>query len=103
MEETAFGLPSLGDRSSIILRPLPIDPAIERIGQLADFGLLAAAVEIAAGHEHARQQQGRVDERQFALPDAASRLHVQEMIIKTLVAGGVGLLALRAAPERLQR
>jgi len=44
-----------------------------------------------------------VDRGQFALPGAPPRLHVEKVVIEALVIGGVGLRAVRAAPEEPQR
>ena len=102
MQKAAFRLPALGDGFAAVLRPLPVDAAIERLRQLADLAFLAGAVEIARGGQHARHQQRGIDQRQLALPDAAPAVHVQEVVVETLVAGRVGLVALRALPEEPQ-
>ena len=72
--------------------PLPVGPAVERIGQAADLGLLGrVAVEIGGDGEHAREQERRVDRGQLALPDAAAGFDVEEMVEEALVAGGIRL------------
>ena len=103
-QEAAFRLPPERDGAVVDLRPAPVGAPVQRVGQRADFFLLAvAAVEVAGGGQGARQQEGGVDRRQLALPCAAAGLHVEEVIVEAAVAGGVGLGAVRAVPEESQR
>ena len=90
-------------RGSAVLRPSPIGPTIERIGESANFLLLRGlGVEIGTGRQGAGQQEGAIDRRQFAVPGAPACLHVEEMIVEAAMAGGVGLRSLRAVPEETQ-
>jgi hypothetical protein len=83
---------------------LPIGAAIERVAKGADFTLVSrTGVEIHSRRQRAGQQEGAIHRRQLALPGATAGLHVEKMIVKPLVAGGVGLGALRALPEKTQR
>src|SRR6185437_2805925 len=104
LEKSAFGLPAVRDRSATVLRPGPVGAAIERVGQGTYFFFLGrVSVEIRTRSQDAGEQNGAVHRRQFALPRAPAGLHVQKMIIKAMVAGSVGLWALRAVPEKPQR
>src|SRR5471032_962905 len=52
---------------------------------------------------HAGHQQRRVDARQLAIPHPLAGVHVEEVIVEALVAGGVLAVALLAAGEKFQR
>ena len=94
----------MGDGGAAILRPAPVGAAVERIGELADFQFeLIVLVEISAGGQNAGKQKCGIDRGQFAIPDAAAGLHVEEMIVETLVAGGIGLRPVRGVPEEAKR
>ena len=87
-----------------VLRPLPIRAAIEPVGEAADFLLVGCIrVKIHARRQRTRQQKRAVDRGQFAVPGAPAGPHVEKVIIKALVAGGVGFGALRAVPKEPQR
>ena len=104
LEEAAFGLPAVRDRCALILRPLPIDAAIERIGEGADFMLVGGVrTKIRSRRQRTCQQKGAIYCRQFALPGAPAGPHVEKMIVEALVAGRVRLGALRAVPEEAER
>jgi hypothetical protein len=102
MEEAAFGLPALRDRTMFVLGPPPIDALVEFVAQRTDLRFAAASVEITRRGEDAGDQQGTVDQRQLAVPDALAAAHVQEVIIKALVAGRIRAIVLRTVPEELQ-
>src|SRR5580700_4693238 len=81
VKETAFRFPSLRKSGFAIQRPLPIDPEIERFGELANLGLaLRVASEICGGGEHSGEEQSCIDQRQLALPDAFPGLYLEEVI-----------------------
>ena len=83
---------------------MPIGAAIERVAEGADFALVGCiGVEIDPRRQRAGQQEGAIHCRQLALPGAPAGLHVEKMIVEAVVAGGVGLGALRAVPEESQR
>ena len=104
LEEAAFRLPAVRQRCPLILGPVPIGAAIERVGEGADLMLVGRIrVEITSRRQRTGQQKGAVYRRQLALPGAPSGPHVEKMIIKTLIAGGIGLRAVRAVPEETQR
>ena len=76
-EEAVLGLPAVGHRRAAVASPVPIRAAVERIGEFANFALIGAvAGEIRRGGQHARQQEGRVDRRKLAVPDAPPVDHV---------------------------
>ena len=82
---------------------LPVRAAVEGVGQGADLVLVfRVAIEVRGGGQHAREQERRVDGGQLALPDAPPGLHVEEVVVEPLVAGGVRLRPLRAVPEEPQ-
>src|ERR1700722_5319444 len=84
-----------------MLGPLPIDATIERVGDLANLNLdWRVTGKIGARYEYSAKQQSSVDKRQLAFPDTFAGLHVEEVIIKTHVAGGVGRVTLRAIQEK---
>ena len=98
-----LGPPAVGNRRAAVQRPLPVRPAVELVGQPADLGLLlGVGVEVGRAGEHPGEQEGRVDRRQLALPDAATGLHVEEVVVEALVARGIRLRSLRAVAEEAQ-
>ena len=102
-DEAGLRSPAVGDRRAAVQRPLPVGPAVELVGQAADLGLLLGVrVEVGGAGEHPGEQEGRVDRGELALPDPASALHVQEVVVEALVAGGIGLRAVRAVAEEAQ-
>jgi len=75
---------AVGHCDSAVLRPIPIRPPIERIGELADFALVRAfARKVLRGSQHPGEQKGAVDRRQFAGPDALSADHVEKVVVET--------------------
>src|ERR1043166_5678187 len=83
--------------------PLPIGAAIKFIGEPANFTLiLRVAIEISRRRQHARKKKSRIHGRHFALPRSTAAGHVQEVIIKTLVASSVRIGALLARGEKAQ-
>ena len=95
-EEAGLRPPAVRERRAAVPGPVPVGPAVERVGQAADLGLVGrVVVEIGGGGEHAREQERRVDRGQLALPDAAAGLDVEEVVEEALVPGGVRLRPLR--------
>ena len=73
------------------LRPLPVGPAVERVGQGADAGLGGVrAIVVLAAEQHPRQQERGVDRRQLHVAEAGARGHVEEMVKEPLVAAHPG-------------
>src|ERR1700692_2198690 len=90
-------------RGFAVLRPSPIAPAVERIGETTNFSLLRElVVKIGGSREGAGQQEGAINGRHFAVPGAPAGVHVQKMIVEPLMAGGVRLRSLRTVPEKAQ-
>ena len=82
---------------------MPVRPAVELVRQAADLRLLLGVrVEVGCAGEHAREQEGRVDGGELALPDAAARLHVEEVVVEAAVARRIRLGPLRAVAEEAQ-
>ena len=104
LEKSAFWFPPVRNRYTAVLCPRPIDAAIERVGKGADFLFLSRIPnKIRAGSQRTSEQNRAVHRRQFALPGAPASLHVEKMIIKTMVAGSVRLGPMPAVPEKSQR
>src|SRR5450759_3685544 len=96
-QKPVLRLPCVRDRQAAVLRPLPVDAAVERVGKLRYLALLfRLAVKVGGGGQCPGEQEGCVDGRQFRLPRAPTGLHVQEVIEESLVAGRVPVVALRA-------
>src|ERR1700735_2375015 len=105
VKKTGFWFPSLRKSRFAVQRPLPVDAAIQCIGELPNLGLvLSAAGKIGSRGEHSGEEQSRIDQRQLALPDPFAGLHLKEVIIQTLVTGRrLRRLALRAVGEKTER
>ena len=92
------------DHGTAVLRPAPVGAAIEVVRDPPDFGFVRIVLaEIGGCGEHAGEEQGGIDGGKLALPDPFPRLHVEEMVVEALVAGGVGLGAMRRVAEETQR
>ena len=103
VQESALRLPSLPHGRCTAARPLPIDAAVDRIGAFADLVLVwRVLAEIDGSGQHAREKQRCVDQRHFTPPDALAGLHVEEVVIETLIAGRVRLVRLAAVPKKAQ-
>src|SRR5215831_19689312 len=84
------------ERRPAVPGPVPVGPAVDRVGQAADLGLVGRVlVEIRGGGEHPREQERRVDRGELTLPHAAAGLDVEEVVEEALVPGGVRLRPLR--------
>ena len=91
-EEAGLRPPAVRERRAAVSRPVPVGPAVERVGQAADLGLVGrVAIEVGGGGEHAREQERRIDRGQLALPDAAAGFDVEEVIEEALVSRRVRL------------
>ena len=99
-DEPVLRPPAMRQGRSAIAGPVPVGPLVERIGQVSDLGFVRrVAVEIRADRQGAREQERRVDGGKLALPNAATRFDVQEMVEEALVAGRVRLGTLRACEQ----
>lgn len=104
VEKSAFRLPAVRHCCLMVLRPLPIGSAIERVGEGTDVMLVGRIrIKIHSCRQCARQQQRAIHCREFALPGASAGLHVEKMIIEALIAARVGLGALWTVPEKTER
>jgi hypothetical protein len=58
-KKSTLRLPSVGHRESAVLGPLPIDPGVQAVGQVADLALgRRGSIEVRRGCQHAAQQEG---------------------------------------------
>ena len=72
--------------------------------EIADLALRGPIPgEECRGGEHACEQERGVDGRELGFPGAGSGVEVQKMVVEALVARGVWLAPLLAAPEESQR
>ena len=103
VQKAAVRLPALAHGGLSALRPMPVDAAVEGVGESADFGFArCVAVKIHRRRQHACQQQRGVDQGQFAVPDPLAAAHVEKVVIETLVSRCIRPAVLRAVPEKLQ-
>jgi hypothetical protein len=88
-----------------VLRPGPLDPAVDQLGQVTDLFFGArVAIEVHLRRQHAAEQQRRIDRRQLGRAEALPVLHVQEVVEETTVAGHPGFVGtLRRVGEEAQR
>src|ERR1041384_1019066 len=98
-----FGRPPVRYRVSTILRPLPIHASIQGHSEIANFTFLfSVAIEILGSRQCTGDHKRRIDCREFAIKRTAARLHVEEVIVKTLVSRSVRFRTLLAIPEEVQ-
>src|SRR4029453_10195307 len=87
-DEPGLGSPAMGQRRPTIPGPIPVGTTVQRVGQASDLDLVGrVTVEIGADGQGAREQKRRVDGGKLALPNAATRFDVQEMVEKSFVEG----------------
>jgi hypothetical protein len=92
------------DGEIAVQRPLPVNAAVERVGERRDLAFrLRLSVEIGGRGQGTGKQEGRIDRRELGFPGSATGLHVQEVVEEPAVAGRVRLPALRALPEEPER
>jgi len=73
----------------------------KRIGGRPDFLLdVRVSIEIRRGRQRARKQKRGVNRGKLALPCAAAGLHVEKMIIETLLPGRVGFRSVWTGREK---
>ena len=83
--------------------PVPVGPAVERVGEPADLGLVGRVViEVGGGDQCPREQERRVDRGQLALPHPAAGLDVEEVVEEALVPGGVRFRPLRKVVQEAE-
>src|SRR6202789_1078081 len=76
VQKAAFRLPALSDRLLFVLGPLPVDPRIQPTAQAPGLRFNPSAAEVTSRGKNSRDQQRCVDDRQLALPDPPSALHI---------------------------
>src|SRR5262249_42057744 len=102
-EKPRLRRPAVAHLCQAHLHPRPLDAAIEVVGQGSDLGFGdVRLIEILLHVEHSAQQQRSIDRGQLRILHASPGLHVEKMVIETLVARGVGLGTLRNVPEKCQ-
>src|SRR5688572_13020685 len=88
-QKPAFWLPGLSEGDAAILRPLPINPLIQGLGQPSDFALFRnGAVEIGGARQRTSEQNRRVDRGKLTIPGATARANVEKVIVKTAITRG---------------
>src|SRR6185437_9556214 len=103
MQIAAFGFPALPDGALAVLRPAPVDPSVQLVGQLAQFGLgRRVGGEIGGRGEHAGDQHGAVDHRQLRLPHPRAGADIEKVVVEALVAGRGRAAALVAVAKEMQ-
>ena len=99
-QEAGLGLPAVSERRTAVTRPVPVGPAVERVGQAADLRLvLGVGVEVGAAGERAREQERRVERGQFAVPDAPAGVDVKEVVEEAFVPSYIRPRPLREVEE----
>ena len=102
-EKPALRPPAVGQGAAAVGGPGPFDPAVEAVGDVPDLALLLVrAAKIRRGRERAGEQVRGVHRRELAVPRAAARAHVEEVIVEALVARRVRVLSVGAVPEETQ-
>src|SRR6478609_7486543 len=87
-----------------MLRPSPVHSGVQLVGQPSDLPLLVnVAIEVGRGRQRAGQEEGGVNRRKLAVAGSAAGFDVEEVVVKTFVAGRVFRRALFAAPKKPQR
>src|SRR5262249_36186078 len=95
-EKTGFRPPAVRERWPPVPRPIPVGPAVKRIGDAPNLDLVVGVgAEVGGGGEHAREQERRIDGGQFTAPHSPAGLKVEKVIKESLVSGGVRLRSLR--------
>src|SRR5688572_18817407 len=104
LQESAFWFPPMSQGGSSILRPLPIRPVIERLGQRPELMLSRVrSVEVCSACHRSREQDRGVNCGKLRSPCTAACAGVQEVVVKTTVTRGIGFWPLPAVPEEAQR
>ena len=105
VEEALLGLPPHANEARRELRPVPLDAAVERVGEGANFFFFRTIpVEILLAEEDASHQERRVDGGKLDLPEPLTSVHVEEVVEEAAVAGrALSGLALRRVPEKAER
>ena len=103
-EEAALGVPAQGDGRRSRLRPRPVDPRVDRVGEPADARLPGiVAVEVGLAEQYPGQEQRRVHGGELHPLEARAGLGIEEVVEESPVARdprGGGILA--RAPEKPQ-
>src|SRR5262245_28246100 len=99
-DESLLRRPAVGECRFAIAGPVPIRPFVQVCCGPPDFRLVGCVpVKVCCHRQGAREKECGINGGQFALPDPAPGLNVEEMVEEALVAGGIRLRALRALCE----
>src|SRR6185312_8197898 len=103
--EALLGRPSHRDQRAFAVHPRPVDAAVEVIRQAPDLRLRRiVAIIIDAGEQDSGEQEHGVDRGQLDIFEAASALHVDEVVEEAAVTGHAGgRVALRRSREEAER
>ena len=86
-----------------MLSPLPVGAAVEFFRELAYFTLFARIpIKVLGRRLRARDQERCVNRRDFRLPGAMARLHIQEVIVEAFASNHIRTFAVRAVIKELQ-
>src|SRR5262245_24360562 len=97
LDESRFRKPAISYSRCPVAGPIPVGSFVKCISQSSNLNLVGCiAIEISAAGKRTREQKSRVDGRKLALPDAATRFDVQEMVEEAFVARSVRFGTLRA-------
>src|ERR1700675_4019622 len=82
-QETAFRLPSHGERFAAIEHPRPIHALVDRSCEILDLGI----IEMLANRQHATEQKRGVDRGEFAVPYPLSCFYIDEVVEEAMFVG----------------
>src|SRR5882762_1249543 len=82
-QETAFRLPSHGERFAAIEHPRPIHALVDCSREILDLGI----IEMLANGEHATEQKRGVDRGEFTVPYPISGFHIDEVVEEAVFVG----------------
>src|ERR1700741_728173 len=97
LDESGFRKPAMSYSRSAVAGPIPVGSFVKCIRQRSNLNLVGCiAIEISADGKRTSEQKSRVDGGKLALPDAATRFDIEEMVEEAFVARGVRFRTLRA-------
>src|SRR5215813_7495604 len=100
LDESRFRKPAISYSRCFVGGPIPVGSFVKCIRQVSNLNLVGCiAIEISADGKRTSEQKSRVDSRKLALPDAATRFDVQEMVEEAFVARSVRFGTLRALKQ----
>src|ERR1700675_747134 len=82
-QETAFRLPSHGERFAAIEHPRPIHALVDCGCEILNLGI----IEMLASRQHATEQKRGVDRGEFTIPYSLSGFHIDEVVEEAVFVG----------------